>query len=320
MKNSRKLSQIADEIRSRDSFLIFAHKNPDGDAVGSAVSMGLLLKSLGKKVSYAVNRDNAGLWSIFEEGSYFGEPVSGYYDFAVAVDCSTSDFIDCSEHLSRCSGLIVIDHHVSNKGYGDISYIDSDASAAGEIIYELFKIMDIPVSRQAANALFLSLSSDTGYFRYSNTKPSTHMTAAELYKYSDEFTSVAEFADSYDLSKTVLIKEALSSMEFYYEGKLGIISLTRESGVLSEDTDTDGIIDYIRNVRGCRLAVLIKETEKGCFKISMRSTASDYDISVIAAAFGGGGHKKAAGFFMSDTNLKEVTDTILRTAKGIWTE
>ena len=320
MKSRKKLSEIAGEIRSRESFLIFAHKNPDGDAVGSAVSMGLLLKALGKKVSYAVNRDNAGLWSIFDEGSFFGEPVSGYYDAAVTVDCSTRDFIDCGEHLNRCTFMIVIDHHASNKGYGDAAYIDSGACAAGEIIYDLYMLMKVPVSRQAANALFLSLSSDTGYFKYSNTKPSTHRIAAELYRYSDEFTAVAEFADSYEMSKTALIKEALSSIQFYYEGKLGIMSLTRESGVLTDVADTDGIIDYVRNVRGCRLAVLIKENAEGCFKISMRSTSDDYDISVPAAAFGGGGHKKAAGFFMQDTNLKEVTDTILRTAKEIWTE
>ena len=320
MKNRRKLLKICDEIKRKSTFLIFAHLDPDGDAIGSAVSLGLMLKGLGKSVEYAIDRDKSGLWNLFSEGEDFGKPVESFYEVALIVDCSTPDFIGNNRFLSKCDSLMIIDHHASNIGYGDLAYIDSDISSTGEIVYSLIKMMKVPVTKQMANALFLSMSSDTGYFKYSNTKPSTHRIIAELYKYSEEFSKVAEYVDSYDFSKLEVIKKAIDSIEFYFDGKLGIMTLTQKSGFSPGGNDTEGIIDYVRNVRECQISILIKEISSGDFKISMRSIVDDYDISMAASALGGGGHKRAAGFFMENTEIETVIDLILRIARDIWTE
>ena len=320
MKNRRQLLKICDEIKRKNTFLIFAHNDPDGDAIGSAVCMGLALKFIGKTVEYAIDRDKAGLWNIFDEGENFGNPIDSFYEAALILDCSTPDFIENKHLLSKCDSTLLIDHHTSNKGYGDLAYIDSDSSSTGEIIYSLVKMLKVPITTQMANSLFLSLSSDTGYFKYSNTKPSTHRVVADLHKYSDEFAEVAGYVDSYDFSKLLLIKEAIDSINFYFDGKLGIMTLTQKNGVFSGENDTDGIIDYVRNVRGCQIAVLIKELSKGDYKISIRSIVDNYDISMAASALGGGGHKRAAGFFMENTEIETVIDLIFRIARDIWTE
>ncbi|MCL1802242.1 MAG: bifunctional oligoribonuclease/PAP phosphatase NrnA [Eubacteriaceae bacterium] len=317
--NNKKLYAIAQSLMEQPSILIFSHKNPDGDAIGSAVCAGLALKSLGKKVSYAIEKDTAGLYSLFAEGDCFGEEIGGSYSAALVLDCSTSDFIANESLLGKCGRVIVLDHHLSNGGYGDEAYIDSNAAATGEILYDLIKLLGAPLSTESANALFLSLSSDTGYFRYSNTTAKTHMIMAELYGYSSSFSAISEYADSYTLDRLMLTKTAIDSLEFFYGGKLGILSLTKENDLL-QTSDTEGIIDIVRNVKGCVFSAFIKQVGDSEYKVSMRSAIDSLDISTIAKKFGGGGHQRSAGFNMQAGSIAQVKQAIIGTLEGIWTE
>ncbi|MDR2519558.1 MAG: DHH family phosphoesterase, partial [Eubacteriaceae bacterium] len=140
MEKTEELRKIAGILGGKSSVLIFAHRNPDGDALGSAICAGLMLKSLGKRVEYAIGKDTAELYRIFEEGQLFGQVPQGEFESALIVDCSTRDFVDNEQYLEKCSSTIVIDHHISNKGYGDYVYIDKDAAATGEILYALIQI------------------------------------------------------------------------------------------------------------------------------------------------------------------------------------
>jgi len=319
MENIDSLKEIANALTEQGSVLIFAHKNPDGDAIGSSICAGLALKSLGKHVKYALGKDSAELYKIFEEGEHFGEPIEGAFDAALIVDCSTDDFIDNEPLLKLCAKRIVIDHHKSNQGYGDIAYCDSDAAATGEILYALLQIMGIPLTRQIANALFLSLSGDTGYFKYSNTTAKTHEIMAELYQYSDDFTAIAEYADSYSLEKLRLTQAAIDSLEFHYAGRLGILSLTKANKLLEESV-TDGLIDIVRNVKGCLIAVFIRQIADDGYKVSIRSVIEGLDLSEIACSFGGGGHKRAAGFNIKAATLQEAKEAIVLSLKNVWTD
>lgn len=291
------LSEIAEEIKAHSSFLIFAHENPDGDAFGSAAAAGLLLKKLGKKVSYALSGGKRDYSPILPEAAYFSEPLDSYYECALIVDCSTESYIARRELSGKCSELLVLDHHISNRGHGDMCHVDAGASACGEIIYLLAQELSVSLDREIAGAIYLAIIEDTGRFAYSNTTARTHQIVSELYKIRRDYYLMHDYLDSYELDTLRLIRAAINAIEYHCGTKLGLLCLTRSQCELDySNMDTDGLVDYVRNVVGCRLAVFIKETSPQQFKVSMRSMAADLDVSLIAVEFGGGGHAKAAGF------------------------
>ncbi|MCL1913817.1 MAG: bifunctional oligoribonuclease/PAP phosphatase NrnA [Eubacteriaceae bacterium] len=314
------LSGIEKAIRENSSFLIFAHKNPDGDAIGSAVCAGVMLKKIGKSVGYAISHDNSGLSKLFEEGEFFMSQIMGEYDVALVLDCSTLDFMDNQELLGLCKCTMLLDHHQTEGGesYCDFYFVDADRAATGEIVYELATMLDVEFDRQMAEALFLSLSSDTGYFKYNNTTARTHEIIASLYPLSNNFTNIAEYADSYSFEKLSLMKETINNITFYLSGKLGVCILKNDIAPYYVDMETDGLIDFVRNVKGCEISAFIKQVSDNMYKISMRSVVPGLDLSEFARKYGGGGHKQAAGFDMKTDNINDIVMDLIDMAKGAY--
>ncbi|MDR2519441.1 MAG: hypothetical protein LBC69_00035, partial [Eubacteriaceae bacterium] len=135
----------------------------------------------------------------------------------------------------------------------------------------------------------------------------------------NDFTHISEYADSYGLERLRLTQEAIDSLEFYRQGRLGILSLTKENNLL-EESETDGLIDIVRNVKGCMFSVFIKQIGPNDYKVSMRSVVEGLDLSAIARSFGGGGHKRAAGFNIKAPDLAKVKEAILSALEGVWTD
>ncbi|MBO7700893.1 MAG: bifunctional oligoribonuclease/PAP phosphatase NrnA [Eubacteriaceae bacterium] len=290
-------SAVVRELSRAGSILILTHSSADGDAVGSSVAAGLALKAMGKRVSYVVEKDKYGLDRFLEEMSCFGDPLLESYDLALCLDCSTFDYMYGNEYVSRCGRKLVIDHHKTNTGYGDVNLVDGTSASCGEIVFELIKHLGIPVSRQMAHALYLALSTDTGNFMYSNTNSRTFELVAELYGLYDDYYLIADRMRFAPMKALELMRVGLSSLLISDDGHFAVIRLIYDMGYSDRlNIVSDSLLDVVRYTEGIKVTVLVRQTGEDAFKISLRSTDDAYDVSVLAAQMGGGGHEKAAGF------------------------
>ena len=318
MKNS--YEDVCAALKRVQSVLIFAHKNPDGDAIGSSIAMGLALKSIHKKVDYAVDYDTKKCYALFNESQYFNVPLLNKYDVALVLDCSTRDYVHHNELLSLCSEIILLDHHRTNEGFADVGVIEADSAATGEIVYNTIKQLGVPFTREMANAVYVSIVEDTGNFMHSNTSARTHQITSQLYQYSDDLADLSYTLKCYDKTHLQLMNRAMQAVTFYKNERLGMIVLDEdncEKELL--DADTNGLIDLIRYLQGCVFTVLIKQNSLNEYKVSMRSSVDSVDVSVLAQRMHGGGHKRAAGFTYTG-KLEDVKQIIIHYADELWTD
>ena len=290
-------SAVEGELSRAGSILILTHSSADGDAVGSSVAAGLALKAMGKRVSYVVEKDKYGLDRFLEEMSCFGEPLLERYDLALCLDCSTFDYMYGNEYVSRCERTLVIDHHKTNTGYGDVNLVDGTSASCGEIVFELIKHLGIRLSRQMAHALYLAMSTDTGNFMYSNTNSRTFSLLAELYDLYDDYYLIADRMRFAPMKALELMTVGLRSLLVSDDGHFAVIRLIYDMGYSERlNIISDSLLDVVRYTEGIRVTVLVRQTGEDTFKISLRSTDERYDVTELASAMGGGGHAKAAGF------------------------
>ena len=239
-------------------------------------------------------------------GDYRTSPKVPEFDVLVLLDCAHLERLgDLGERLRHSpTKIAVIDHHIgSEKGDGDVAFVDPMAPATGAMVYELYKALEMKPSRQAAEGIFLSLVSDTGWFRYSNTDARTLMLTAELVEAGVRPDRV--FDELYrrrDRRTVAFLASALSTHCFRLDGRFVYAALDRsameQAGRI--DFDTDQLLEPIRSVEGVEVAALFKELSSGGVKFSLRATG-DIDVQAVASVFGGGGHKKAAGAMLSRT-------------------
>ncbi len=290
---------IADIIENSGSFLITSHIDPDGDAVGSALSICSILKRLGKN-SKVVLEDRIPAAFTFLEGS--SEVITSNVDpaeVAVVVDASSLDRLGWVEDLVRkCRVIINIDHHGSNDNFGHYNLVVRDAGACGEIIYRLVQEMGAEPTPAEAEALYVAILSDTGCFRFPNTTSDTHRIAAHLLDLGAKpYHTASEIFWKRSPAALKLLGSALSTIEITNGGMIASMEVTRrmfeETG--ADSRDTEGFANYPRSIRNVQIGILIRETEPGRFRVSLRAREG-YAIDEIAKSFGGGGHPTAAGF------------------------
>ncbi|WIF94683.1 DHH family phosphoesterase [Caminicella sporogenes] len=303
-------------FEGRKNIIILPHILPDGDTIGSSIALFYALKKLEKRVYIILNDKlpsnlkflNANSKIITTEDF---EKLSIKPDLIITVDSSDIDRLgDRAYLLDLCSEVLNIDHHSTNTNYGKYNLVNSKAAACGEIIYELLKKLKIYIDKDIATALYVALSTDTGSFKYSNTTPSTLRIAADLIEKDIDFSFInTELYQNKPINKIKLLSDVLNSLELHFDGKLAVIYVTND--MLKKNkidiSDTDGIIEYARDIEGVNIAVLLKEFSDNTIKVSLRSKY-DFDVSIIAKKFGGGGHKKAAGCTIYDTidNVKNI--------------
>ena len=299
-----KYSEIWQVLSSAKSVLIFAHHNPDGDAIGSATALGLTLKHLGKKVDYSISNVTSQLAGAMPEVDTFDvDSLEETYDIALIVDCSTREYIAHNENLSLCNRCVLIDHHMTNNGFVEDAIIEPGAAATGEIIFRILVNAKIEILPEVARSIYLSISSDTGCFSYANTTAETHRIISELYKIEQSLHKINDELKVYEPSFIDFMREATNNVKFYNNYKLGVIYLDLSD--VTSNVETNLIIDIVRYVNICKMAVLVKKTAVDTYKVSMRAMADGLNVSDIAASFGGGGHEKAAGYtFMG--NIEDI--------------
>lgn len=294
--------EIFRQLLDCDNIWIIPHKSPDGDALASAEALKHIFTRLGKK-SAIVCSDPVSRRLRFITGGKENLEADFTPDYTVCVDVAAPDLIG-----GKVSGMIngkvnyCIDHHISNTAYAEKTIVMPHASSAGEVLYSLIRDAGISLDEFLARMLYTAISFDTGCFKYSNAGAETHLAAAELLGFG--FDAAAINADLFDyapIEQLRLEANAVNKIRMLADGKIAILTVTKEmiaeSGL--DERDAEGLSSLTRRVAGTAASATLKQTDEG-MKVSLRSN-ENFDVSAVAARFGGGGHLRAAGCIIKAT-------------------
>lgn len=311
----RKFKQVIDEINKGKTFLVSSHVNPEGDAVGSLLSLALGLKELKKDVTAYLYDPVPKIFKFLPFADKVTNKIdeSKIYDTILVVDCGQKDRLgeDFSKIKNR-GKLINIDHHATNTRFGDINVIDDDACAAGEMVYDLLKAIPVSITGDIATNIYTSIVTDTGSFRYSCTTPKTFDIAGEMLKLGVSPWDISQRVyETNPLNRLQLLASVLNTLDVSSDGKVASLVVTLEMLNKANATkeEADGFVNYARTIEGVEVGVLLRETKQGEYKISFRSRGR-IDVSAIALEFGGGGHMNAAGCQIKGS-LQEVREKVV---------
>ena len=319
------IERVAEEIRNRERFLLTAHEGPDGDALGSLLGMHHLLTRLGKDSVMFLAAKEFPLpieYRFLPLEEVFHEAPADMADrAAIFLDCGNIDRMPVDFLAEDGVFTINIDHHHDNTLFGDVNLVEVDASCTAEIVYELAILLGVEITAEMASALYVGLVTDTGKFMYENTNARTHRIAADLIEAGvnvDE--TYRRLYEHVPLEKLRLLSRALEGIEHHCGGTLVLAYVTDTDYAASGAGEemTEGIIDHLRSVEGARVAALVRDLGdrgRAARKVSLRSSDGEVDVSAIARAHGGGGHKRAAGF-STDLTMEELIPFLCNEVSG----
>jgi phosphoesterase RecJ-like protein len=309
---STPVRQIREEIMRRQRFLLTSHARPDGDSIGSQLATAFALEALGKQVRI-VNADPApehyqdfpGMDRIEIAGS-----ASADVDAVIVMECS--DLTRTGVAGLERAFLINIDHHAGNRLYGAVNWHDESAAACGEMVFDLIRELGVPLTLEIATHVYLAILTDTGSFHHSNITPRTFDICRQTVEAGVNPAAMARRVfDSNSFGKLKLIGALLDSMQLLDEGRLALLYM--DDAMLEAcnctNNDTEGLINLPLTAREIQAVVFFKVGPTGEVRVSMRSKY-DVDVRQVAGAFGGGGHKNAAGFTVTGS-LDDVRPRIV---------
>ena len=307
------IKKTANLLSSWDNIFILTHISPDGDTLGSSIALCHLLISLGKKAIVLNSEKIPSKYDFLFEGltceTFNPEHI-------ITVDVASTQLLGNKLSIYAENIDLAIDHHASNSLYAKNTLLHTSASAVGEVIFDIFKAFNISLNDHSAAAIYTAISTDTGCFKYSNVTKKTHLITAELLEYNFDFAKINyEMFDLKSLARLKLELLATNSLELFLDNKCAVITITKDilkkSG--AGDDDTDGLASVPRTIDGVLIGITMKERDTG-FKISVR-TCELLCASKICSVFGGGGHPRASGCFISGT-ADEVKEKILHIVKS----
>jgi len=315
--------EIGRVLREHQRFAILSHVRPDGDALGSQLALALSLQQLGKNVRVWNEDGMLEKYSFLPRSELLTKPPSPAADVDVAIALDTAIQNRLGTGLAAVGSAriwINIDHHRSNPGYGDLVIVDSNAPATGEMIFSLIKSQGLPFNHDIAENLYAAISTDTGSFQYPKTSARTFEIAAELVRVGglDVGRISQQLYENYPRRRLELLRELLRTTRFEFGDRAASFSLTSKTAadlaVLPEDNE--GLIDYLRAIRGVFVAVFFEELADGKVRVSMRSKDEAVDVCAICQKFGGGGHTLAAGARVRGS-LAEVEEKVLEEIREV---
>jgi len=290
-------AQVAEAIRARQRFVITSHMRPDGDAIGSALAMAYALRHLGKEVRI-VSRDPAPPPLLVFPGVSDMEVAERVDDPGDAVLVMESGSLERTGVAGLDRGFVInIDHHLGNSMYGSLNWFDVSAAACGEMVFDLILELGVPLTREIATHIYVTILTDTGSFHYSSISPKTFDICRQCMLAGVDPPAVARsIFDSNNLGRLKLFGAVLSGMELDDTGRLATVLVDRKLTIASGGTyeDTEGLINLPLTVKEIQAVVFFKEHGPDDWRVSMRSKGS-IDINAVAKEFGGGGHKNASG-------------------------
>jgi bifunctional oligoribonuclease and PAP phosphatase NrnA len=319
------LAKAVGAIRDGGRFLITTHENPDGDALGSMLATRLALDQLGKDSAMYLAGENplpAEYGFMRLDGLVRRLPEDAPGRVLLAVDCANEARIGPDPEVLQQAPLVVnIDHHHDNTRFGDVNVIDATASSTGELLRDLFRELDVRLTPEIAEALYIALVTDTGRFQYANTTPKALRLAAELVEAGADLHRIFQGVyETVQFAKLKLLARALERAQVYEGGRLVVSYLLRDDfrEVGAAEPYSEGIIDFLRAVEGADMAALIREPPRPggpLRRVSLRASHDELDVSAIARKSNGGGHRQAAGF-SSEESIEEITEFVRREFKS----
>lgn len=317
MKTNCTVDDIGRFIASHDSFAVISHVSPDGDTVGSALALCRMLRAMGKTADPVCDCAVPEIYRFlpgWEEVKTSAQLPRR--EATIAVDCADKGRMGAAADLfDAAADTLEIDHHETNTGYAALDYIHGCSAAAGLVLWQTARTLGWPMDDETVKCLFTAILTDTGGFAYSNTGSEAFAAAAEML--GEHKVDVAEINRlvyrTVPLAKTKLLGRAIEKSRLYCNNRIAVSSLTLadryEFGALGGDFD--GIVEHLRDISTVEIAIFVRETVDGQ-KASLRSEG-ELDVSAISAAFGGGGHRNAAGL-TSKTPIDELTAELTRLA------
>lgn len=306
-------------IKEKKSFLILSHQHPDGDSVGSCLSLKIILETIGKKAEifntdplpYNLRKIKGNeFWKIRNELPYnYFETFDGVF----VLECPSFERTGY-KNIEKIP-IINIDHHISNQKYGEYIFVEPELPCLGIIIYKIAEKLKIKITGEVADYLFISLVTDTGQFCYANSTTIAFDFASKLVSLNAKPEEISKLLyENYPAQSVKLKGLLLSTLEIALDGKVALLrfplSFLKETNCLSQDAE--GVIDEPRKIEGVEVAIMLREENGNKIKISMRSQGN-LNVEKIARKYGGGGHKNAAGFcvegnfeFAKSLILKEI--------------
>ena len=311
---------IVDELRRADKLLLTTHENPDGDALGSLLGMHLILRQLGKDSVMFMSAKEFPLPYEYQRMPLdeVQREVPADLDDRVVVflDCGNIDRMPVDFLHEAHLHVLNIDHHHDNTRFGDVNLVVGHASCTAEILWDLARDLGVELTPEIAHALYIALVTDTGKFMFENTTPRAHEMAADLIESGVQPQEAhRSLYEGLPFARLQLLARALNAVGRYDGGQLTLTHLTREdfSHSSATESDSEGIVDHLRQVEDTVVAALVRELldVDGRRKVSLRATDKRVDVSIIARGLGGGGHRQAAGF-TTDVPMDELVEHLRR--------
>jgi len=288
---------IYELLDKKHRFMVTSHITPDGDSIGSTLALTLALLKMGKRAVPVIKDDIPKKYRFLPGTDLIVKDTSESFDAVIALDCGDIERLGFEKQLKEYGPIVInIDHHKSNDFFGDLNLVDANSSSVGEMVYRLID-GKIDIDYDIALNLYTAIITDTGSIKYSNTTPSSLKILANLVDkgVKPDYVSRHVF-ERRSLASIKLLKSVLNTLEISADGKIASLLITRDmlrdSGASEEDTD--GMINYAREIEGVEVAVIFKENEDSLIRVGFRSNEW-VDVSMIAAKFNGGGHPRAAG-------------------------
>lgn len=310
------LRLAAERIATTQRLLITCHRGPDGDSVGSMIALAALRHRRGvRTVLYSPDHVPRRFRGLPYTRTFTRKLTEEHtFDATVVVDCADRELLGKDFPGPEVTGeMIVLDHHRTSEPFGDIHVCDPDASSVGVLVARIARLLEWPLSRDAATGIYVSLASDTGSFRYANTNAEALHLAAHLVECGVQPWSVSErLYERASLKRYKLLSLLLDTMTLELNGKVAVLVLTREllaRAGASWDDSTD-LVNYARAIDGVECGLLLSPAKYGGIRVSMRSKGRAVDAGAICASMGGGGHRGAAGCVVQG-EWDEVRSTVL---------
>jgi phosphoesterase RecJ-like protein len=301
-------AQVLKELRTADNLIVVTHENPDGDALGSLVAMQEILMALGKDSDAFIDERELPLPHEYRflplEDVLTAPPADLEQRTIVFLDCGNLERNPAEAFRRSGAHIVNIDHHHDNTLFGTVNLVDPEASCTAEIVWDLMHGLEVQPTVEIAEALYVGLITDTGRFMYENTSARSHLMAAELIEAGvDPHVIYRRVYEGVPYGKLALLARGLAKIRRYDDGRLTVTELDASDFAQSdaEESYSEGVIDHLRAVEGTAVAALVRDRigigdGERLRKVSLRAGDDRVDVSRIARAQGGGGHRQAAGF------------------------
>lgn len=307
------------ELLTKDRVMIVVHRNPDGDALGTAFALQHVFERLNRRVCIAAHDSVSRLLRFLADGR---EELKPQFEpeCIVSVDVATEELFGTSLAIYANRTDYNIDHHYTNTRYARCNIVCSDRSSAGEVLYELLLAAGVEIDCYIAAKLYAAISFDTGCFRFSNVGIRTHRIAGELLSFGIDAADInRRLFDIATLEQLKIENLALTGVRQYKDKHVTVLVITRDmlEQVGASDEDIHGLTDLTRRIDGTVVGVTMRETQDGMFKVSLRSSDQYFNVSRVAAVFGGGGHVRASGCILPGP-VDVARDRLLEAIDAEW--